>query len=358
MASTAGALEERVGQPGGQTATADHAWAALKDEELLALRIGDLGVRIAGSELEAHISVLYSELATRQLQLRPVCYLADEWLSPTGFPAIALPFYLAHPRLKALELHQMLEVEGGTPEWCLKLLRHECGHAFDNAYGLSKTTEWVDIFGSPEQEYRPEYYQPRQYSRSYVRHLPRFYAQAHPDEDFAETFATWLALPAEAWREQYCGWKALLKLEYVDRIMRALAGAKAPRIRIRKIAEANRLRRTLRRYYAEKRRLFAEDFPDAFDDDLRRVFSGSPGTADSASSFLRRNRHSLVASVVRWTGQPRYTVDTMVRRQTKRCAELGLYIPSDAARLAFDLGSYLAALLTNYRHTGRFRRLH
>ncbi len=357
MGSADSGLEDRAGKPGADTAIADRPWAALKDEELLSVRIGDLGVRIAGSELEQHITVLYNELAARQLQLRPVCYLADEWLSPTGFPAIALPFYLAHPRLKALELHQMLEVEGGTPEWCLKLLRHECGHALDNAYGLSKTAEWAHIFGSPEQEYRPEYYRPRRYSRSYVRHLPRFYAQAHPDEDFAETFATWLALPAEAWREQYRGWKALLKLEYVDGIMRALAGAKPSSIRIRKIAEASKLRRTLRRYYAEKRRLFAEDFPDAFDDDLRRVFSGSPGTAESASSFLRRNRHSLVASAVRWTGQPRYTVDTMVRRQTNRCRELGLYVPSDAARLAFDLGSYLAALLTNYRHTGRFMRL-
>jgi hypothetical protein len=357
MGSVHGGLEARLGKSSADTTIADHPWAALKDEELLAIRIGDLGVRIEGSELEERITVLYDELATRQLQVRPVCYLADEWLSPTGVPAIALPFYLAHPRLKTLELHQMLEVEGGTPEWCLKLLRHECGHAVDHAYGLSKTPEWAHHFGSPEQEYKPEYYRPRRYSRSYVRHLPEFYAQAHPDEDFAETFAVWLALPADTWREQYRGWKALPKLEYVDRVMRAAAGAKPRRIRIRKIADASKSRRTLSHYYAEKRRIFAEDFPDAFDDDLRHLFSGAPGVTEPASTFLRRNRRSLVASLMRWTGQPRYTVDMMVRRQTKRCGELGLSVPSDAARLSFDLGSYLAALLTNYRHTGRFRRL-
>jgi Putative zinc-binding metallo-peptidase len=357
MGSADSRFEGHVGKAGVVPAIADHSWASLKDEELLALRISDLGVCIGGSELEERIAVLYDEIAARRIRVRPVCYLADEWFSPAGVSAIALPFYLAHPRLKALELHQMLEVEGGTPDWCLKLLRHECGHALDHAYAFSQTREWVQIFGSPEEEYKPEYYRPRHYSRSYVRHLPKFYAQAHPDEDFAETFAVWLAVPAETWREQYRGWKALQKLEYVDGIMRVAAEVKPRQVRVRKIAEAAKSSRTLKRYYAEKRRLFAEDFPDAFDDDLRRLFNGSPGTAEPASSFLRRNRRLLVASVVRWTGQPKYAVDMVVRRQTERCGQLGLAVPSDSARLSFDLGSYLAALLTNYRHTGRFRRL-
>src|SRR5437660_7581132 len=128
------------------------SWQALKDEELLSLRICDLGVRIEQSELEAPIGQLYGELAARGVSLRPACYLGDEWFSPEGVPAIAIPFYVGHPRLKALELHQMLEVEGGTPEWCLKLLRHECGHAIDHAYGFSSRQEWRAIFGSPETE--------------------------------------------------------------------------------------------------------------------------------------------------------------------------------------------------------------
>jgi hypothetical protein len=353
---TNGEALPRSERPSKEYGAADYLWATLRDEELLDYRIGDLGVRIEGSELEDRIAVLYGELAARNLEFRPLCYLADEWFSPEGMPAIAVPFYLAHPRLKLLEQHQMLEVEGGTPEWCLKLLRHECGHAIDHAFGVSKRPDWARVFGSPDREYRPEYYRPRHYSRSYVRHLPKFYAQAHPDEDFAETFAVWLSVPADAWRHQYRGWKALGKLEYVDAVMREMAGAKVARIRIRKIADAGKSRRTLRRFYAEKRRLFAEDFPDAFDDDLRSLFCGPPGVTEPAVSFLRRNRRSLVSSVVRWTGQPQYTVDMMVRRQINRCGELALFIPSEPVRLAFDLGSYLATLLTNYRHTGRFRR--
>src|SRR5215471_3524419 len=147
-------------------------WCQFKDEELLALRICDLGVQLDGSELRLQINQLHYELAERGVSFRPDCYLGDEWFSPDGVPSIAIPFYLAHPRLKTLELRQMLEVEGGTPEWCQQLLRHECGHAIDHAYRLSSRQDWPTIFGSPDLEYSPETYTPRPYSKSFVRHLP------------------------------------------------------------------------------------------------------------------------------------------------------------------------------------------
>src|SRR5690242_16181515 len=104
-------------------------WADLSDEDLLKLRICDLGVRIESSELEPRVAALQDELAARGIAFRPDVYLGDEWFSPDGAAAIAVPFYLAHPRLKTLELRRMMEVEGGTADWCMKLLRHECGHA-------------------------------------------------------------------------------------------------------------------------------------------------------------------------------------------------------------------------------------
>src|ERR1700733_924322 len=124
-------------------------WVNLKDDELLSLRLCDLNLRIEGSELEPRIQQLYSELAARGVTLRPDCYLGDEWFSPQGVPAIASPSYLAPPRLKSLELRQMMEVEGGTPEWCMMLLRHECGHALDPAWQFSRRKEWRHVFGSP-----------------------------------------------------------------------------------------------------------------------------------------------------------------------------------------------------------------
>jgi hypothetical protein len=339
---------------GEMESTAEPSWVGLKDEEMMALRICDLGVRIQSSELEPRVGQLYQELAGRGVQLRPDCYLGDEWFSPEGMAAIAIPFYLAHPRLKSLESHQMLEIEGGTADWCQRLLRHECGHAVDHAYRFSSTSEWQQAFGSPEAEYTPETYRPHPYSKSFVRHLPNWYAQAHPDEDFAETFAVWLASPPEEWREKYRGWKAIEKLEYVHGLMQGATAMPAIKKR-RRISEASHLRKTLGRYYAARRKLYAEDFPDFYDADLRALFSGE-SSGETAARLMRKNRAALIGSIVQWTGQRKYTVSMLVRKLIRRCHDLNLTAPRDSARLHFELAAYLAALVTNHLHTGRFKR--
>src|SRR6266567_3408508 len=90
-----------------------------------------------------------------------------------------------------LERKQMLEVEGGTDTECLRILRHEAGHALDTAFRLHFRRQWRELFGSFAQRY-PDFYKPKPKSRNYVLHLRAWYAQAHPAEDFAETFAVWL----------------------------------------------------------------------------------------------------------------------------------------------------------------------
>ena len=332
------------------------AWADLPDNELLKMRICDLHVRIDGSELKERVQQLYSDLEARGLPLRPDCYLGDEWFSPEGSPVIAIPFYLAHPRLKQLELHQMLEVEGGTIEWCMQILRHECGHAYDHAYQFSSTEAWVETFGNRDVEYEPETYRPRPYSKSFVRHLPNWYAQAHPDEDFAETFAVWLALPVEEWRSQYRGWKALKKLESVDAMMEYARSHPPVVVNGRRLWDASRSRRTLEKYYAAKRKLYAEDFPDIYDADLRAIFEkGEPGD-ESAAQLMRRLRNVLIAAVARWTGQRKYIGSELVKRLVSRCHELALSAPRDQSKLLIELAAYLATLVTNHMHTGRFKR--
>ncbi len=252
----------------------------------------------------------------------------------------------------------MLQVEGGTPEWCQQLLRHESGHAIDHAYRFSLRDDWRAVFGSPETEYSPETYQPRPYSRSFVRNLPNWYAQAHPDEDFAETFAVWLSMTPEQWREQYRGWKALEKLEFVHCLMEEAKNAPPNVKRVRRIYEASRLRKTLARYYTERRKLYAEDFPDFYDDDLRVIFGNGEPNGESAAKVMRRTRAALVGSIVRWTGQHKYTVDMLVRKLIERCQKLKLTFPPplERARVSFDLAAYLSAMVTNHLHTGRFKR--
>lgn len=330
-------------------------WCGFKDEELLALRICDLGVRIEHSELMPRIEQLNTELAARGVTLRPDYYLGDEWFSPEGVPSISIPFYLAHPRLKALELHQMMEVEGGTPEWCQMLLRHECGHAMDHAYRFSSTEQWRAAFGSPEMEYAPETYTPQPYSKSFVRHLPNWYAQAHPDEDFAETFAVWLGAAPEDWRRRYSGWKALEKLEYVHSLITQGPAPTAVK-RGRRISEARKLRTTLARHYAGRRKLYAEDFPDFYDADLRAIFGNSEPGGEPAATMMRRHRGPLIAAIVQWTGQRKYTVSMLVRKLMLRCRALKLTAPKDSVRVQFELAAYLASLVTNHLYTGKFKR--
>src|SRR5688572_12721381 len=186
-------------------------WPELDDDALLDLRMADLPLRIEGT-LAQRTEQLREELRAKGLDFPLHFYLSDEWFTPDGATAIAIPFYLAHPRLEKLEESQMLEAEGAEHEWGMRILRHEAGHAIDNAYRLRRRSKRREVFGSPAKPY-PEFYTPKPYSKSFVLHLDSWYAQSHPDEDFAETFAVWLT-PSSEWRQRYAGWKALPKLEY------------------------------------------------------------------------------------------------------------------------------------------------
>ena len=333
------------------------AWADLTEEALLEMKISALGLSLPGTELQPWVEQLYDDLAQKGLTFRPPCFVGDEWFVPVGIPAIAIPFFLVHPRLRELERKLMLEVEGDKREEFLRLIRHEAGHAYAYAYRLPRRKKWQAQFGLSSNEDTPSTYRPRPYSRSFVTHLDDWYAQAHPDEDFAETFAVWLT-PGLDWRARYAGWKALEKLEYVDALMKTLAGQPplvAPQFREK---EHSYLNLKLQTYYARKRRAYAEDFPDFFDRDLRRLFAAGPATASRqpASQFLRAHRRRIIAAVGAWTGGKKYTVNQLVRDLSLRCDELKLQVEGDDPALLVQVTAYLTALVTNYLFTGKFKR--
>jgi hypothetical protein len=323
------------------------------DDELLRMRICDLRLKIPGSELESRIEKFYAELAAKNISLKPICYLGDEWFCPEGSVTIAIPFYLAHPRLKKLEEKMMMEVEGGTEAWCMRLLRHEMGHVLNHAYLLEKDKAWQKLFGPTSLEYS-ESFRARPYSRRFVRHLEGYYAQSHPEEDFAETVAIWLT-PELDWRRQYQGWKALEKLEYVDQLMEKLAG-KPPLILSRaRISDASRLRSRLEAHYKRRRRLYAQEFPDFFDADLKKLFaepSASPN-GERAATFLRRSNKLILNAVSAWTGEPKFTINRVLRALTERCGQLDLRLKAESA--AIEIAAYLATLAAHYRLTGKFK---
>jgi hypothetical protein len=305
--------------------------------------------------MEERIAQLTRELAERGLTFPIRYYLSDEWFTPDGVSAIAIPFYLAHPRLEKLEEAQMLEVEGGEHEWCMRILRHEAAHALDNAYRLRLRRRRRELFGSPSEPY-PEFYAPKPYSRSYVLHLDAWYAQSHPDEDFAETFAVWLT-PNSDWPSRYAGWPALKKLEYVDRLMKSLAGRPPVVDRTEEVEPLRLVRKTLRQHYRRKRRHYGVDHPAFYDRDLRRLFSDAPEYAANitAVQFLARIRRPTRRLVSSWTGIYQYTIDQVLEDIIQRCRELKLRlaVPEDQARQEFTV--LLTVQAMNYLHTGGHR---
>ena len=329
-------------------------WADLDDERLLDVRMSDLPLAIEGT-LAERIAQIREELEARGLRFPLHCYLSDEWFTHDGATAIAVPFYLAHPRLARLEEAQMLEVEGGEHEWCTRILRHESGHAIDNAYRLRLRRQRRRIFGSPSKPY-PEFYTPKPYSRRYVLHLDAWYAQSHPDEDLAETFAVWLT-PTSEWRTRYGGWPALKKLEYMDALMASIRG-QPPRVdNPAEIDPLRKLRKTLRQHYRTKRRYYGLDYPNFYDRDLRRLFSDAPEFAGSitAAQFIARIRRPTRRLVSSCTGTYQYTIDQVLEDMVARCRELKLRlaVPEEQARQEFTV--LLTVQAMNYLHSGGHR---
>lgn len=331
-----------------------YPWESCSTKELLEWRLCDLGIELEGSWLQRPIERLYGELDDRDLRVRPHCWLSEEWFSPDGVPGIAIPFYLAHPRLKRLERQQMLEVEGGTHADCLRLLRHEAGHAIQHAFRLHRRKRWRELFGSSTEPY-PDYYRPNPGSRRYVVHLPHWYAQSHPDEDFAETFAVWLT-PNSRWRRKYLGWPALHKLRYVDQLMHELAGQRPPVRSRAKPDPVHRIRTTLGDYYQAKRQRYRSLPTRAYDSDLLRFFSKpekTTGRSVAAAAFLRSHRAEIRRMVARSTGKHELALDTVLGEMIARCRELGLRATGRSQDRVVDLAILLAARSAEFVYRGR-----
>ena len=332
----------------GRNRRAESSWVRLSDENLLNLRFCDLGLKIEGTELELWIQQLYDELKERGLRLLPRCWLSSEWFSPPDFPGIAIPFYLAHPRLAKLEARMMKEVEGGTKAWCMQLLRHEAGHAYEAAYRLSQRKRWRRLFGRAARSY-PDYYSPKPFSRNFVLHLDWWYAQSHPVEDFAETFAVWLR-PGSQWRKRYKDWPALKKLRYVDQLMSELAG-KPPPVKFRAPMEpVHRLRQTLREHYLHKQEKYGIDYPDFYDLELRRLFPPTPDQRahPPASAFLRRISPELRRRVAAWTGEHAYTINLVLKDMIQCARELNLRVSRPEGELKLEAAILLTMQTMNY----------
>jgi len=323
-------------------------------QEILAKPIKELGLKLEGSPIERFVQQLYRELDRKGLKkFRPLCYLTDEWGCPSGEPVIGIPFYLANPKLARLE-KEMNDLEDARE--ILMYLRHEAGHAFNYAYELYKTQDWRDLFGPFRRAYRDDY-RPIAFSRRFVRHIAGWYAQKHPDEDFAETFAVWLT-PRSNWRAKYRGWGALAKVKYVDRMAKKFRDVEPVRPQGHADLTVEEMETTVADFYQK----LAEEEPSpealALDTDLVDIFKVSRRRKRGirpASDLVGENRKAIVDKIAYWTGVQRPLVNKLVESIRTRSKELALFadVKCEREHLA-EVTVYATALAMNYLTRGKF----
>jgi hypothetical protein len=324
--------------------------------QLLGRRISELGLEIAGTRVERLVERLYGELADRHIAFRPPVYLSDQWGCPDGTPVIGVPFYLADARLERIEAEYAGAVEGD--EEAMRYLRHEAGHAVNYAFRLHDRPDFAEQFGDYALPYR-ERYAANPLSRSHVRHILGWYAQKHPDEDFAETFAVWLT-PALDWRTEYAGWEALRKLEWMDRVMGEIGGLApdVPELTDDDLP-VTAMHWTVGEHYEDD-----DDFPlgDArqFDGDLMRIFARASDApqGETAAGYLAAHEGELVTRLAYWTGEGAGIVRMLLHALRERAAALDLRVAGLEAATLIELTAFGTAVMMHWRYTRDFRSTH
>jgi hypothetical protein len=329
--------------------------------ELLEQRICDFRLQIQGGPLEGILASFEAELAEIGIRrLRPRYYLSDEWGVPDGTVAIAIPFYLADIRLRSIQARRGVLFEGIDEADVLRYLRHEMGHVVNYAYRLHENEEWTRTFGPMGRPYQDDF-RVMPFSPDFVRHLPGGYAQKHPDDDWAETFAV-LMTPRLDWAGLYADAPgALAKLNYAARVLAEIGDREPPVVEVDLDGEVGDLKVTVQEYYDDVEREVVS-LPKSLDGDLWALVAphaaAPPGAPrEKAAALFLSHRDHLSAAIYRWTGLLPERARALIDHLTERARSLGLtYLASEREEVLCDLACLLAALAMNHAHTGEYVR--
>jgi len=333
------------------------SWSTVR-YELLNTKISDLKLKIGGSPVEPMIRQVQRELDAKGIEFSPTFYLTDSWGCPDEIPAVGIPFYLADRRLSRIEEEQTGEIEDSRTT--MMFIRHEVGHALNYAYRLWEWPGWSDIFGKFSKPYR-DVFLPDPSSRDFVRHLVhsqygRNYAQKHPDEDFAETFAIWLT-PRSGWRRKYRFWPALRKLAFVSNLMRNVKNRPVPAVASGPLLNpVEGMNMVLAEHYGQRAERYRATAQGYVDDKLGQVFPQvRTKTQIQASQFIRQHRNQLVSSISVWSGLDIEEVTTILDKLADRARFLNLKMPRRKGNEKLvELTSLATSLAKDFAYTGRF----
>jgi hypothetical protein len=340
---------------------------SFRENPLYRRPIRDLLLQIEGTRLESVIREFEQELTTAGIcALKPRYHLSTDWGVAFGSITIGIPFYLAKPELTALHGEEVGHIEGFDRRDLLRYLRHEMGHVVNYAYQLFEREDWIKLFGSITQPYEEDY-RPQPFSLNFVWHLPGWYAQKHPDEDWAETFAVWMT-PGSRWRDEYRGTPgALAKLNYCDERMREL-GNVPPIVAVHELDEdVGELSYSLANYYERLTQTDAGNLA-GLDGALRAIFldpdewdpqgvdaAGDPAAKARAADLIRRVEQALLAEVYRWTGHFPERTKLITRQLISQAAALDQwYVVAREAEIVVGLTTYVCSLAMNFVHHGSY----
>jgi hypothetical protein len=329
--------------------TKSYRWQDYSTSRLLEMRICDLGVSLKSSWVYECIEQLYSEIEAKGLNFRPHFWISDEWFSPDGIPGIAIPFYITHSRLQELNVEMLGEVEGADFEEVMRLLRHELGHAIDNAYGLRRNKARQKLFGKSTTPYLQSY-NAIPYDRDFVVHLNGWYAQAHPDEDWAETFAVWFD-PNSKWKKTYKNWPAIEKLHFIDNLMKEFKG-KSPKVKNKYLVSPyQENKKTIASYYKGRERKIRDNLPPIDIVDFKKIFKSfkvirANSTMTRASDFMIEHREEIIDRAVDWTGQNAVIVGIILDQMLEVAKQLPLFVNDPKSRTLGNIVCYLTAFIT------------
>jgi hypothetical protein len=339
-----------------ETSTTDEIAPAL-----LTQRICDLDLRIEGTQLGRVVDRFKQELRDRGFEkVQPAFYLSSEWGVVEGTTAIAIPFYLADERLRKVQETKGGIVEGTSDDDILRYLRHEMGHVINYAYRLYETEEWSLLFGPMARPYTEEY-RAIPFSPDFVRHLPGNYAQKHPDEDWAETFAVWMDAAAD-WRALYGDAPgALKKIEHCDRVCTDIR-TRDPLVSDNTLDEdVSQIRLTVEEFYKEGggREVLV---PRSLDGDLRGIFAPSTmpqppegARLGKAHTLLKSQQDTLAVTVFRWTSVDPAVVRPIIGHLVKRAKDMNLTYPlAERDTVLIHVSAFLSTLAMNYVYKGKF----
>jgi hypothetical protein len=315
-------------------------------------KVSELGLRVEGSPVEKYVHELYLELERRGLRkFRPVCYLTDEWGCPDQQPVLGIPFYLADPKLRKLE-HAVDKLE--DERQIMMYMRHEAGHVFNYAYRLYTTPAWRRLFGPFFRPYRDDY-RPIPFSKNFVRHIEGWYAQKHPDEDFAETFAVWLT-PRSAWRRQYKGWPAMQKLRYVERVARAVADVE-PIVNTGEVdITPEDIGDTVEQFYEKAAQERQARIDIALDGHLGKIFlARKRKESKPAADIVSRHKTELIDNITYWTGVQRPIIRGLIESICRTCERMKLWgAIGEEPRYLVEVTALATVLAMNFLTRGRF----